>query len=121
MHIRPEISFCVSTSAQVTESTTTLEHVKNLNKSIKHVKSKERALKYEPLHLPSLRMKVYADEYFASNPDYTSQLGCLITLSDDRDRFHILAYASYKIRRVTRSVLGAEVYVSLIRSIWRMR
>ena len=110
VHTRPEISFCVSTSAQVTESTMTPEHVKRLNKAIKHVKSKKRALRYEPLHLPSLKMKVYADASFANNPDYSSQLGYLITLSDDHDRCHILAYASYKSRRVTRSVLGAEVY-----------
>ena len=41
---------------------------------------------------------------------YLEKFPHLITLSDDRDRCHILAYAIYKSRRVTRSVLGAKVY-----------
>lgn len=59
----------------------------------------------KPLHL-----RVYVDASFASNADCISQLGYIFLLADKSGKCNILHYASYKSRRVRRSVLGAEVY-----------
>jgi hypothetical protein len=51
---------------------------------------------------------VYVDTSFASNRDEISQLGFVIFLVDKHYQFQPDGVASYKEKRVTRSVLGAE-------------
>lgn len=58
----------------------------------------------------SLQLKVYADSSLATNEGNTSQLGYIILLTDKTGKCNVLPYSSHKRRRVTRSVLGAEVY-----------
>jgi hypothetical protein len=65
-------------------------------------------LKYPKLDKDSLHLRVYADTSFASNRDDTSQLGFEIFLADKHDNCQPMVWPSYKSKRVTRSVLGAE-------------
>lgn len=62
------------------------------------------------LDLKSLHLRIYADASFENNSDLTSQLSYIVLLCDGYGKCNILHYGSYKSRRVTRSVLGAEVY-----------
>ena len=51
----------------------------------------------------------YSDAAFANNDDLSSQLGRIIFLMDDDVNAAHIAFKSYKSRRVTRSILAAEV------------
>ncbi len=53
---------------------------------------------------------VFVDASFASNIDFSSKLGFLIALVDGSGNANIIHYASFKSKRVTRSVLAAELY-----------
>lgn len=57
------------------------------------------------LHLAS-----FVDASFASKKDMSSQLEYLLALIDAESKENIIDYASYKSRRVTRSVLTAELF-----------
>ncbi len=80
-----------------------------LNHSIRTLKE-PRKIVLPRLHLPSLHIVGYADASFASNNDLTSQLGFIVVLKDKYDNTSIIQYGSWKCHRVTRSVLGAEIY-----------
>lgn len=69
-----------------------------------------KGLNYQQLDLLSTKLMVFADASFASNEDKTSQLGYIITMSDKDGRSNILQYQRSKSRRVTRSVLVAELF-----------
>ena len=69
-----------------------------------------RGLLQQPLYRDSLSLKIYSDAAFANNPNYRSQLGFLVLLCDKTNRCNIVHFSGYHARRVTRSVLGAEVY-----------
>jgi hypothetical protein len=109
---RPDIACSTEKLSQVTESIFNKERqdcVKQLNKIVSHVhKNADVVLRYPKLDKESLRLRVYADASFASNRDETSQLGFLTFLADKHDQCQQMAWASYKLKRVTRSVLGAE-------------
>lgn len=55
-------------------------------------------------------MVVFADASFVDNNDFTSQLGYIITLSDEHGNCNVIRYSSTKKKPVTRSVLAAELY-----------
>lgn len=110
-HTRPEISCVVAQAAQVTQNVFDADAVKQINSTIRAVKREPRkGIKHRKLDLNSLRLQVYSDSSFANNRDSSSQLGYLIVMADASNRCNILQYRSFKSRRVTRSVLGAEVY-----------
>ena len=52
----------------------------------------------------------YSDASFAGNSDHSSQLGLVIVLKDNKERASLVHYVSWKCRRVTRSILAAEVH-----------
>lgn len=89
-----------------------IKEIKDSNKVVKNVKKTVKQgiwiqkLDREPLHL-----LVYSYALLANNQCFTtSQLGYSFLLSENFHRCNLLHYASYKSRRVCRSVLGAEVY-----------
>ena len=51
----------------------------------------------------------YSDAAFSNNAELSSQLGCIVLLTDDCHNAIPVSYKSYKSRRVIRSVLYAEV------------
>ena len=110
MHTRPDSCFAISMSSQVTTDKYDKDSILFLNRAIKHVRANPSELFYPKLDLCSLHLRTYADASFATNPDGTSQLGYIVLLCDERDLCAVLHYSSFKARRVTRSILGAEVY-----------
>ena len=110
VHTRPDIACAVNMAAQVTEQHWSVQDVRNLNRIIRVAKdNSSRGLLQQPLDVSSLSLKVYIDAAFANSPDLRSQLGFIVLLCDGHNRCNILHYSSYMAKRVTRSVLGAEV------------
>lgn len=110
MHTRPDICFNVSTSAQVTEERFRSDHIKKMNTVVRHLRRYPLKLTFQPMGTTTLHIRAYSDSSFANNEDLSSQLGFIIFICDEARNCNILHYASYKARRVTRSVLGAETY-----------
>ena len=109
-HTRPEVCSTVAQLAQTTEKLFDASHVKLLNSSIKRLKKEpSRGIRHHKLDPSSLRIEVYTNALYANNADCSSQLGHIV-LADASDRCNVLQYRSHKSRRVTGSVLGAEVY-----------
>ncbi len=65
---------------------------------------------FVPLDLQSIHIVGYADAAFANNGDISSQLRFIELLKYKYENAYIIHYVSWKCKRVTRSVLGAEVY-----------
>ena len=65
---------------------------------------------FTPFDLSSLYMDGYADSSFAKDYDLSSQHGSFIVLKDKYGDATIIQYGSWKCHRVTRSILGAEIY-----------
>lgn len=92
----------------------TRESAKALNKYISKAKnSPNRGLYFVPLDDASLRLMVFADASFATNADLSSQLGFVICLADKFNKANVLHYTSVKSKRVTRSVLAAELFAAV--------
>ena len=58
----------------------------------------------------SIRLAAFVDASFADNLDLSSQLGFVTVLMDANGNANIIHYSTAKSRRVTRSVLAAELY-----------
>jgi hypothetical protein len=82
---------------------------KDLDDLIKYLKTSPMPLKYQALDLDSAHLRVYANASFANNPDLSSQIGYTVFLTDKHGRANLIAWSSRKCRRVTRSVLAAEL------------
>ncbi len=80
-----------------------------LNQCIRKLKE-PRKITLPKLDLASMQIVGYSDASFANNEDLTSQLGFIVILKDKFDKASIIHYGSWKCHRVTRSVLGAEIY-----------
>lgn len=57
-----------------------------------------------------LRMVVFSDSSFANTPSLSTQLGYIIVLTDKNGTANVLHYASYRSKRIVRSVLGGETH-----------
>jgi len=57
----------------------------------------------------SLRVVLFTDASFGNTSDLSSQTGFVIALVDGNDNANIIHYGSKKCRRVTRSVMAAEI------------
>ena len=109
---RPDMQFEISQLAQITQNVFENEpkkHVKRLNSLVRHAHNIVAHLKFPDLDRNSLRLVGYSDAAYANNHDLSSQLGRIVLLMDDADRFSPISFKSYKSRRVVRSVLAAEV------------
>jgi len=111
VHTRPDIACAVNMACQVTESTFTLKDVQQLNKVIMIAhKYKERGIILKKLDRKTLHIKMYSYATYANCEDRKSQLGFIVLLCDGYNKANVLHFSSYKSKRVTRSVLGAEMY-----------
>ena len=109
---RPDLKFDISQLAQVTAKRFEEDakaHLKRLNASIRYEHDNVAHLKFPMLDRSSLRIIGYGDAAFANSFDLTSQLGRIVLLTDDSNAVVPISFKSYKSRRVTRSVLAAEV------------
>jgi hypothetical protein len=107
---QPEAAFDLSSAAQVTEPTK--DDASKLNKRLTWQKeNSSRGLTFVPLDNEApLRLVVFTDSSFANNSDYSSQIGYVIVLADERDNANIIHWSSTKCKRVTRSTLASELY-----------
>ena len=83
--------------------------IKRLNQVVRYAQKNVASLRFPKLEMNSLRTVGYSDATFANNNDLCSQLGRMILLMDDTDVSVQISFRSYKSRRVTISVLSAEV------------
>jgi hypothetical protein len=108
---QPEASFDLSHAAQSTESTFSSDDIISLNKRLQwQITNQTRGLRYVKLDQSSLQLVVFTDSSFANNRDSSSQIGYVICLSDSTNKANILHWSSVKCKRVTRSVLAAELF-----------
>jgi hypothetical protein len=106
---RPELLGGIQLLAPRASSPST-SAIKELKSIWTELKTKDDELRFKPLDLQSLRVVCYSDAGFASHEDdFRSQLGYVIAIVDKHDQANIVAFASRKCRRVTRSVLASEL------------
>ncbi len=111
VHTRPDICVVTSKLAQVTAETFEGMHVNQYNSAVRYLQStRNMALQMRKIDRTTLQIRAYADASFSTNRDHTSQLGDIFLLCDKIDNTCMLHLASYKSRRVARSVFGAETY-----------
>ena len=111
-HSRPDLLFQVSQLTQVIRElfeADRIQIIKQANKAVKAACENKITIRFPKLDMETLRIVGISDASFANNRDLTSQLGFIIFLSDTNDRVIPLLFKSYKARRVTRSVLAAEL------------
>jgi hypothetical protein len=105
---QPEAAYDLSFAAQIVNPKET--DIKNLNKRIQwQLDNQARGLTFVPLDIDSLSLVVFTDASFAGNTDFSSQIGYVITLTDRNGSANIIHWSSIKCKRVTRSVLAAEL------------
>jgi hypothetical protein len=77
--------------------------------------STDQGLSFVELDLSGpLKLVVFSDAGFNTNPDHTSQIGYVVALVDQNDKANVIAYTSKKCRRVTRSVFSAELLAQVL-------
>lgn len=110
-HTRPDVAVEAAILAQITQQLFQPTHITQLNRAIKRIKDQpELGLIVHKLDLESLRLIVHAHISFGNLPDYKTQLGFVVLLSDKTNRVNWFHYRSYKCKRVVRSVLGGETH-----------
>jgi hypothetical protein len=110
VHTRLDMAAPVSQLAQVTANNFKAVHVSQANKILAEMKRNPVKLYYPKLDLSTAKLVVYTDASFATNEDLSSQFGFILFAVDGAGRSCILDGQSSKCRRVTRSVLGAELF-----------
>lgn len=70
-------------------------------------------LKYVLLKKSSVKLGVFADASFASNPDLSSQIWYIVELTDDTGKSNVIHYSCVKSKRVTRSLLASELFAAI--------
>lgn len=66
--------------------------------------------KFIKLDHDNLQLVVFTDSSFANNRELSSQIGSVVCLVDSISKANIIYWPSIKCKRVTRSVLAAELY-----------
>lgn len=88
------------------------EVIKQIMINIKQ--SQKEGLTFVRLHFQSLRLVVLTDASFANAKDLKSQLRFLILMMDKGDNASIVHFGSSRYRRVTRSLMSAELHALVI-------
>lgn len=111
-HTRPDALYEISQLTQITRDRfddKRRDIIKRVNRLIKYVKENNVTIKFPSLDDDTLKIIGFSDASFASNHDCTSHLGYIIFIGDSSDHVVPVHFRSYKARRVTRSVMGAEL------------
>ena len=106
---RPDLAYHAAHMSHITSDNITDTDINFLNSAVRKA-NEHRHIVLPKLDLKSLYVVGYADAGFANNRDLSSQLGFIVLLKDKADNAAIIHYGSWKCHRVTRSVLGAEIY-----------
>ena len=105
------MSFPVAYQSQVTEESLCEDDVKLANKVVNHLtETRNMTLRFVPLDLKTMHIVVYTDSSFANNNDCSIQIGIIVFLKDDKNSSNLIHFSSRKAQRVTRSILGREIY-----------
>ncbi|KAI1005619.1 hypothetical protein K3495_g2596 [Podosphaera aphanis] len=106
---QPEATFGLSFAAQAINPS--LDDVKSLNRVLAWQKNNApRGLRFVAPDLKTIRLVVFTDSSFANNKDLTFQIGFIIVMADDMGKANIVHWSSIIYKRITRSVLAAELY-----------
>ena len=111
-HSRPDCLYEISQMTQVTCSRfedQRREIVRRVNKTVQYAKDNPAAIRIPRLELETWHVLGISDASFASNYDATSHLGFVCFLADATGNVIPIHFKSNKARRVTRSVMGAEL------------
>ncbi len=101
-------SFDLSFAAQSIEVSS--ENITTLNKRLQwQIDNHSRDLRYVKLDSTKLQLVIFTNSFFANNRDLFSQIDYVICLADSKHA-NIVHWSSVKCKRVTRSVLAAELY-----------
>ncbi len=104
-------SFDLSRAAQSIEYSS--DDITSLNKRLVwQIANQIRGLRYVKLDQSSLQLVVFTNSSFANNHDWFSQIEYVICLADST-LANILHWSSIKCKRVTRSVLTAELFAMI--------
>ncbi|KAA8494667.1 Retrovirus-related Pol polyprotein from transposon TNT 1-94 [Porphyridium purpureum] len=112
---RADLNYLCAQLMQVTDvtydQTRVDELLKRVKKAMRHWDGSVliRGLRGEDTTDRALRIEVFADAAFANNQDLSSQLGYIVCVVNDNGHAVPLLWGSKKARRITRSVLGAEI------------
>lgn len=106
---QPEASFHLFQAAQTAEFSP--HDIAMLNKRLQwQITNKSQGLRYIKLDQDTLQLVVFTDSSFTNNKDLSSQIGYVICLADATNKANIIHWSLIKYKRVTRSVLAAELY-----------
>lgn len=95
-------------TAQLTQGSSTSK--KNLEDIVKCcLKSTKDGLRYIRLDEDTAHLILFTDSSFGNSDGLSSQAGFLIILADGQGKANIIHYGSKKCRRITRSVMAAEI------------
>ncbi len=101
-------SFDLSFAAQSIEISS--KNITTLNKRLQwQIENHSRDLRYVKLDLTKFQLMIFTNSSFANNQDLFSQIDYVICLADSKHA-NIVHWSSVKCKRVTRSVLAAELY-----------
>jgi hypothetical protein len=107
---QPQVAFGLSYAAQSTDQIPSKDDINQLNKCLQwQLDNQSKGLKFVQLDINKLRFVVFTDSSFANNKDYSSQIGYIIVLADDK-HCNLIHWSSVKCRRITRSVIASELY-----------
>lgn len=105
---RPDLC---SPSQLLATNSPTPEQKKDLNKLVCYCKeTSDTGLNFVRLDLTSVRIAMFTDSSFANADNYKSQLGFVLLLVDDSNNCNLIHYGSTRCKRVTRSVMAAEIH-----------
>ena len=107
---RPDIACAVNQLSQRKADEATEEDFKRLDTALKQLREESVELLYGNVDLETAEVHVFADASFATNADLSSQLGYVVFLVDQDRNCSLITWSSSKCKRVTRSVLAAELY-----------
>lgn len=95
---RPDICYAINRAAQVIAGNMCNKDIAKMNAAIRKVKGTPNySLTFISLELNSLYLNIYVDASFATNKDYTSQLGFVVLLCDKNDRAHFIDFSSIRL------------------------
>ena len=109
---RPDIACAVNQLSQRKASEASESDFKRLDVVFKRLREDPTELVYGNVDLDTAELHVFADASFATNVDLSSQLGYIVLLVDQDKNCSIITWSSTKCKRVTRSVLAAELYAT---------
>lgn len=84
---------------------------KSLQKTVKRcLTTSNIGLNFVPLDLNSLTLALFTDSFFAKAKNLKSQLGLVLALVDNEGKANIIHYGSSRCKRISRSVMKAEIF-----------